>query len=99
MRICYAALIALKKIVQKFRDRIDAGYQQMVPGARAGDVKQVALGVIDLLKVGIVGDALDPLLKGNDFILASHDDDGSEFQSLGEVHRADGDGDCLDDRS
>ena len=91
-----SALIAFQKVVQEFRDRIDAGYQQMVTGACAGDVKQMPLGIVDFLKVGIVGYALDPFLKGNDFIVASHHDDGSEFQALGEVHRADGDGAVFD---
>ncbi len=68
----------------------------MVEGARAGDVKQVPFGIVDFLKVGIVCNALDPFLKGNDFIVASHDDDGSELQALGEVHRAVGDGAVFD---
>jgi hypothetical protein len=39
--------IALREIVQEFGCRVDAGNQQMIPGARAGDVEQMALGVID----------------------------------------------------
>ena len=45
-------LIALDEVVQKFRYRIDSANQQMIPGAGAGDVEQVALGVIDLLQIG-----------------------------------------------
>ncbi|MCA3561810.1 MAG: hypothetical protein IOC82_12360 [Aestuariivirga sp.] len=49
--MCGSALIAFQKVVQEFRDRIDAGYQQMFTGARAGDVKQMPLGIVDFLKV------------------------------------------------
>ena len=58
-------MITLQEIVQKFGNRIDAGYQQMVTGARAGDVKQMPLGIVDVLDVGTVGNALDPFLNGN----------------------------------
>jgi hypothetical protein len=33
------------QIVQELRRGLHAGHQQMVPGARAGDMKQVAFGV------------------------------------------------------
>ena len=47
-----SGLIAPQEVVQKFRERIDAGYQQMVTGARAGNVKQMPLVIVDFLKVG-----------------------------------------------
>jgi hypothetical protein len=40
----------------------------MITGAGAGDVEQVALGVVDFFEIRIVGGSLDPLLKGNDFV-------------------------------
>jgi len=51
----------------------------VIPGAGAGDVQQVALGVVNFFEIGIVGRGLDSLLQGNDFVVAGHDDDGSEF--------------------
>jgi hypothetical protein len=41
--------IACYEVVQKFRYGLDTSNQQMVPGAGAGDIEQVTLGVIDLL--------------------------------------------------
>ena len=84
-------LIALHEVVQKFGYWVDAGNQQMISGAGAGDVEQVALGVIDLLQIGIVADRLDALLQGNDFVVAGHHDHGPKLQTFGEVHGADRD--------
>jgi len=39
----------------------------------------MALGVVDFFEIGIVDWGLDSLLKRNDFVVARHDDDGSEF--------------------
>lgn len=50
------------QILQEFRRRLDAAHEQIVPGARAGDVEQVPLGVVDLLQVGVVANGLDSLL-------------------------------------
>jgi hypothetical protein len=46
----------------------------MVARTRAGDVEQVAFGVIDLLQVGIVSDRFDALLQGDDFIVAGQNE-------------------------
>jgi hypothetical protein len=43
----------------------------MITGASAGHVKQVALAVVNLFKIGIVGDILDALLGGNDRMISS----------------------------
>jgi hypothetical protein len=74
-----AALVILHEVVQKFRYRIDAGNQQTIPGAGAGDIEQVALGVINFLQIGVVADRLDPLLQGNYFVIAGHHDDRSKL--------------------
>ncbi len=50
----------------------------------------MALGVIDLLQVGIVGNRLDALLKRQHLVVARHHRDRSELQPLRKVHRADG---------
>ena len=50
-------MIVLHEVVQEFRCRIDPGNQQMIPGAGAGDIEQVALGVIDFLQIGVVSGA------------------------------------------
>ena len=39
------------KIIQKLRSWIDAGDEQMIPGAGAGDVLQVAFGVVNFFQV------------------------------------------------
>ena len=58
---------------------------------RAGDVEQMALGVIDLLQIGVVADRLDALLQRNDLIVAGHDHHGAKLQPLGQMHGADRD--------
>jgi hypothetical protein len=45
-------LIALREIVKKFRHGRYAGNQQMIPSSGAGDVQQMALGVIDFRECG-----------------------------------------------
>jgi len=62
----------------------------MIAGASAGDVQQLALCVVYILKVGLIGNGLDPLLERNDLIVASHYCDCPEFQTFGEMHGADG---------
>ena len=42
--------------------------------------------VVDLFKVGIVGDCFDPFLQRNHLIVTGHHDDGPELQALGKVH-------------
>jgi|SRR5580704_16516383 hypothetical protein len=61
----------------------------MIAGTGAGHIEQMSLGLVDFLKIGIVGNILDPLLRGNDLVVACHNGDGSEFQSLRQVHGAD----------
>ena len=43
----------------------------MIPGASAGNVKQVPLGVINFFQIGLVTDRFYPLLQGNYFVVAS----------------------------
>ena len=62
----------------------------MVAGTGAGDVKQMALGVVNVLKVGLIGDGLNPFLEWDDFIVASHYCDCPKFQTFGQVHGTDG---------
>ena len=85
-----------QKVIQELRNWLNTGDQQVIAGARAGDVKQMALGVVDLLQVGVVSDGLDACLAWDNLIVASHDDDRSELQALGIVHRTDGDGAVFD---
>ncbi len=89
--MCGPTLIALEKVVQEFGYRVGAANQQMIPGAGAGDVEQVALGVVDFLQIGVVADRFDALLQGNDFVVAGHHDHGAKLQPFGEVHGADRD--------
>jgi hypothetical protein len=48
-----STLVALDDVIQEFRYRVDAGNQQMIPGAGAGDIEQVALGVINFPRLNI----------------------------------------------
>ncbi len=50
------------KVIQKLRRRLNARHQQMVSCPRAGDVEQVALGVINFLQIGVVANRLDAIL-------------------------------------
>jgi len=40
----------------------------MITRTFAGDVEQVALGVIDFLQIGVVTDRFDAFLQGDDLI-------------------------------
>ena len=62
----------------------------MIAGAGTGDVEQVALGIVNVLQVSLIGHTLYPFLKWNDLVIASHHRDCPEFQTLGQVHCADG---------
>ena len=58
--ICFGrTVLSALKVFKKFRSRVDAGHHQMVPSSRAGDVQQMPLGAVHLVKVGLVGDRLD----------------------------------------
>ena len=63
----------------------DAGHEYVVPGAGAGDVEQMAFGVVDIFQVRFVGDRLDPILKRDDFIVAGHDSDGAKLRPFAVV--------------
>jgi hypothetical protein len=70
---------------------LDDGYEQVIAGAGAGHVKQMALTVVNLFEIGIIGDILDALLRGNDLVVARHYRDGTKLQTLSEMHRSDRD--------
>jgi len=53
---------SLSQITQKLRPRPDAANQQMFPRPRAGDIKEMPLGVVDLLQIRFILDALDAFL-------------------------------------
>jgi hypothetical protein len=53
------------QIIKKLRRRLDTRDEQMVSRPCAGDIEQVALGIIDFLQIRIVADRLDALLQGN----------------------------------
>ena len=46
----------IEKIIEKFGCRASAGDEETIARASTADVEQVALGVVDILKVGIGGD-------------------------------------------
>ncbi len=57
---------------------------------RAGDIRKVPLGVVDLVEFDLVGDGLDPRLFRQDVVVARHHHDRLEFEALGEMRGADG---------
>ncbi len=48
------------------------------------------LGVIDLLQVGIIANGFNSLLQWNNLVVAGHNGNDSELQTLGQVHRCNG---------
>src|ERR1017187_3088898 len=78
------------QIIQELRCRGGARHEQMVAGTGAGDVKQMTFGVVNVLKVGLVGDGLNPFLKWNHVIVTSHHCDCPELQAFGKMHGTDG---------
>jgi hypothetical protein len=50
------------EILEELGSWADAGDQQVVAGASAGDIEQVPLGIVDVFEIGLVGDVLDALL-------------------------------------
>src|SRR5579871_2997892 len=77
------------QVGKKLRRRGDAGDQQAIAGAGAGDIKHMALRVVDLFEVGLIGDGLDPLFKRQHTVIARHDSDAAKLKTLGQVHGAD----------
>jgi hypothetical protein len=60
----------------------------MIARAGAGDVKQVPLGIIDLLQIGVVAYRLDALLQRNNLVVTGHYDHSPELETFGKVHSA-----------
>lgn len=85
-----AGLISSRQIVQELRGRFDPGNPQPIPRASAGDVQQMAFGVVDLFQVCIIRYGFDAFLQRDHFIVASHHGYPTKFQTLCKVHRADG---------
>jgi hypothetical protein len=61
----------------------------VVPRTGTGYVKQVALGIVDLLEIRVIGHCFDSLLQRDYFIVAGHDSDGPEFEPFGKMHGTD----------
>jgi hypothetical protein len=61
-------------------------FRHAAGAASAGDVEQVALGVVDFLQIGVVADRRYALLLGDYFVVAGHHDHGPKLQTLGEAH-------------
>ncbi len=55
---------SLPHIVQKLRPQSATCHQQSVARSRAGDVEEVAFGVVDLFQIGVVGHRFDALAQG-----------------------------------
>jgi hypothetical protein len=67
------------EVSDELRHGLDTRHQKVIPSTRACDIKQVSLGVVDLLQIGIITDGFDSLLEGNDLVVTRHHDHASEF--------------------
>jgi hypothetical protein len=56
------------QIIQKLGFRGDTRDKQMIPRTRAGDLQQMAFGVVNLFQISVVCHSLDARLQGNDLI-------------------------------
>ena len=79
------------QIVEKLRCGAAARDQQVIAGARAGDVEEMPLGVVDVGEISVVRDGLDSFLERKHYIVAGHDDDRAELEALCQMHGADRD--------
>ena len=65
------------------------------PSQRAGPLHgcklriEVALGIINFFKIGVVRNCLDSFLQGDYLIITGHYDNGTELKALGKMHGAD----------
>ncbi len=50
------------KVAKKLGNGFDAGDEQMVSCSRAGNVQKMPFGVVDLLKVRVIGHGFNPCL-------------------------------------
>jgi hypothetical protein len=81
-------------IAEKLGLWICGGDEELLPRTGASNIEQVSLGCVNFFEIRFVGNSFDAFLKRNHFIIAGHHNDGPEFKSLGEVHRAESDSPC-----
>ena len=55
--------LSVAQVIQKLRRRCGTRHEQIVTGTDAGNVQQMALSVVHVLKVGLAGDSLNPFLE------------------------------------
>ena len=67
---------------RSFRNSDHSSHQQKIAGTGARDVKQMALTVVNLFEIGIIGDILDALWRGNDLVVARHYRDGAKVKNV-----------------
>ena len=60
----------------------------MISGASAGNIEQMALGVVDLFQVGVVSYSFDAFLRRNNLIVARHHNYRAKFKSFRQMHGA-----------
>lgn len=63
------------KIVQKFRNRVNACNKKMIAGSGTRHVQQMSLGVVDLFEVRVVSYGFDPGLQEQDLVVVRGDND------------------------
>ena len=58
----------------------------MVTCACTRDVEQMTLGIVHVLQIAFVGDALDPRLERQHLVVARHHGHGAKLQPFAQVH-------------
>lgn len=62
------------QVIQELRSGLRAGDEEVITRTRAGDVQEVALGVVNFLQVRIVGNSLNTLLQRDNLVITGHND-------------------------
>ena len=65
---------------------MDAGDEEVVAGAGAGDVQEVAFEFVGFLEITGVADGVEARGRRDNVVIAGHDDHGPILEPLGEVH-------------
>jgi len=78
------------KVVQELRCRLYSSHEEVISCTSAGYIQELPFGIVNILKITLVPDGLNPLLKGQHLVVAGHRDHRTELKTLGEMHCANG---------
>ena len=71
-----------QQVVEKLGSRLDSGHQEVIAGAGARDVEQVAFRGVDLVEFGLIADPLDSCLRRQYLVIAGGDHHGRNSRPL-----------------